>query len=208
VTPSALSQAEIGVGAIATLAWQCQIPPTCSRKREHGTPELRRDKALGNRSAVFYLIPRAIIQTMTHYAWARWGDINAFFGLILDNVAVMIVLVVLATGADPLADRCFSREFVLTQMIPGTALAALMDGQLPRSAGYLGICAACSFVGIIHSPLQPAAIALPDWVFAQMPQDTAIRCQSPYHWTAAYALAAILVLALYLIQRKKSVTCP
>jgi hypothetical protein len=35
---SALSQAEIGVGAIATLAWQCQIPPTCSRKREHGTP--------------------------------------------------------------------------------------------------------------------------------------------------------------------------
>jgi four helix bundle protein len=42
-----LSQAEIGVGAIATLAWQCQIPPTCSRKREHGTPELRRDKALG-----------------------------------------------------------------------------------------------------------------------------------------------------------------
>jgi hypothetical protein len=44
--PSALSQAEIGVGAIATLAWQCQIPPTCSRKREHGTPELRRDNAL------------------------------------------------------------------------------------------------------------------------------------------------------------------
>jgi hypothetical protein len=44
--PSALSQAEIGVGAIATLAWQCQIPPTCSRKREHGAPELRRDKAL------------------------------------------------------------------------------------------------------------------------------------------------------------------
>jgi hypothetical protein len=44
--PTALSQAEIGVGAIATLAWQCQIPPTCSRKREHSTPELRRDKAL------------------------------------------------------------------------------------------------------------------------------------------------------------------
>jgi hypothetical protein len=50
---SALSQAEIGVGAIATLAWQCQIPPTCSRKREHGTPELRRDKALGVKLAIF-----------------------------------------------------------------------------------------------------------------------------------------------------------
>ena len=33
---------------------------------------------------------------MTRYAWARWGDLNAFFGLILDNVAVMIVLVVLS----------------------------------------------------------------------------------------------------------------
>ena len=63
----------------------------------------------------------------THrYAWARWGDVNAFFGLILDNVAVMIVLVVLVTGADPVAQRCFSREFVLTQMIPGTALGVVL----------------------------------------------------------------------------------
>jgi hypothetical protein len=43
----ALSQAEIGMGAIATLAWQCYVSPTCSRKREHGTSELRRDKTLG-----------------------------------------------------------------------------------------------------------------------------------------------------------------
>jgi AGZA family xanthine/uracil permease-like MFS transporter len=63
---------------------------------------------------------------MTRYPWARWGDINAFFGLILDNVAVMIVLVVLVTSADPLADRRFSREFVLTQMIPGTALGVVV----------------------------------------------------------------------------------
>ena len=63
---------------------------------------------------------------MIRYAWARWGDLNAFFGLILDNVAVMIVLVVLVTGADPVAGRCFSREFVLTQMIPGTALGVVL----------------------------------------------------------------------------------
>ena len=63
---------------------------------------------------------------ITRYTWARWGDINAFFGLILDNVAVMIVLVVLVTSADPVAEHRFSREFVLTQMIPGTALGVVL----------------------------------------------------------------------------------
>jgi AGZA family xanthine/uracil permease-like MFS transporter len=63
---------------------------------------------------------------MPRYAWARWGDVNAFFGLILDNVAVMIALVSLVTSAHPDADGCFSREFVLTQMIPGTALGVLV----------------------------------------------------------------------------------
>ena len=63
---------------------------------------------------------------MTRSARARWGDLNALFGLILDNVAVMIVLVVLVTGADPAIQRRFSREFVLTQMIPGTALGVVL----------------------------------------------------------------------------------
>ncbi len=63
---------------------------------------------------------------MTRYPWARWGDINAFFGLILDNVAVMIVLVVLVTSANPVEDHRFSRAFVLTQMIPGTALGVVL----------------------------------------------------------------------------------
>ena len=63
---------------------------------------------------------------MPRYAWARWGDLNAFFGLILDNVAVMIVLVALITSAEPAAAGRYSREFVLTQMIPGTALGVLL----------------------------------------------------------------------------------
>ena len=63
---------------------------------------------------------------MIRYAWARWGDLNAFFGLILDNVAVMIWLVVLVTSAQPVADQRFTREFVLTQMFPGTALGVLL----------------------------------------------------------------------------------
>ncbi|MBI3408567.1 MAG: SulP family inorganic anion transporter [Planctomycetes bacterium] len=59
---------------------------------------------------------------MTRYQWARWGDINAFFGLMLDNVAVLIALVVLTTSTP----NGFSREFVLNQMIPGSAIGVLV----------------------------------------------------------------------------------
>ena len=42
-----------------------------------------------------------LVPPMTNrYAWARWGDINAFFGLMLDNVAVMILLLTLITSAN------------------------------------------------------------------------------------------------------------
>src|SRR5438067_12267922 len=66
---------------------------------------------------------------MMRYRWAQWGDINAFFGLMLDNVAVMVILVstISLPGADLRPDDFkFSREFVLTRMIPGTALGVLL----------------------------------------------------------------------------------
>ncbi|MBM4072642.1 MAG: permease [Planctomycetes bacterium] len=63
---------------------------------------------------------------MTRYAWARWGDVNAFFGLVLDNVAVLILLVGMVTSDDAIGDSTFTRDFVLTQMIPGTALGVLL----------------------------------------------------------------------------------
>src|SRR5205823_3559310 len=66
---------------------------------------------------------------MSRYAWARWGDVNAFFGLMLDNVAVMVLLVGTITATLPLDQQQgrfgFTREFVLTRMIPGTALGVL-----------------------------------------------------------------------------------
>ncbi len=60
------------------------------------------------------------------YAWARWGDVNAFFGLMLDNVAVLIILFSSITSLNPVADGKFSAEFVLTHMVPGTALGVLL----------------------------------------------------------------------------------
>ena len=55
------------------------------------------------------------------YGWARRGDINAFFGLMLDNISVMILmgsLLVVVFG--------LPRTFVLTRMIPGTAVGVLV----------------------------------------------------------------------------------
>jgi AGZA family xanthine/uracil permease-like MFS transporter len=68
---------------------------------------------------------------MIRYRWARLGDINAFFGLMLDNLAVMLILVRLVTS-DDLGKRedqenpRFSTQFIVTHMIPGTALGVLM----------------------------------------------------------------------------------
>jgi AGZA family xanthine/uracil permease-like MFS transporter len=61
---------------------------------------------------------------MRRYHWARTGDVNAFFGLMLDNVAVMVTLFVLLTR--PVGGLGFTPEFVLGRMIPGTAIGVLL----------------------------------------------------------------------------------
>ena len=54
------------------------------------------------------------------YRWARPGDINAFFGLMLDNIAGLILMVALLSGFG------FPVDFVVSAMIPGTALGVLI----------------------------------------------------------------------------------
>jgi AGZA family xanthine/uracil permease-like MFS transporter len=66
---------------------------------------------------------------MNRYVWSTWGDINAFFGLMLDNVTVMLILATLL-GASPVPEERFSLDFVLTRMIPGTALGVLIGDLL------------------------------------------------------------------------------
>jgi AGZA family xanthine/uracil permease-like MFS transporter len=66
------------------------------------------------------------------YHWARWGDVNAFFGLMLDNAAVMVLLLILIASEEPVAEQAvkgqiyFTSAFVATHMIPGTALGVLI----------------------------------------------------------------------------------
>ena len=57
----------------------------------------------------------------TRYDWATRGDVNAFFGLMLDNVGDMILMASLLVGAFGMPSR-----FVLTTMIPGTAVGVMV----------------------------------------------------------------------------------
>ena len=55
------------------------------------------------------------------YGWVRRGDVNAFFGLMLDNIGDMILMAGLLIEVFG-----FPRDFVLTRMIPGTAVGVLV----------------------------------------------------------------------------------
>src|SRR5262249_54886683 len=55
------------------------------------------------------------------YAWAVRGDINAFFGLMLDNLGGMILMAGLLVGVYGMP-----ADFVLMRMIPGTAVGVLV----------------------------------------------------------------------------------
>jgi AGZA family xanthine/uracil permease-like MFS transporter len=55
------------------------------------------------------------------YSWAKTGDINAFFGLMIDNVTVMAIMTAILTTVFH-----FPAEFIYTHMIPGTAFGVLV----------------------------------------------------------------------------------
>jgi adenine/guanine/hypoxanthine permease len=128
---------------------------------------------------------------------------------ILPALAYLALVPLIETGhaADKTAAvqslRCLANGFVVTSLLWASMLAALLDGKPLRASACLGIAAVCSLFGIIHSPSQPAVIAWPQQVFDSLPHDAAIRCQSPYHWAAAYALAAVLLIVLHLFQKPK-----
>src|ERR1700760_2087401 len=55
------------------------------------------------------------------YRWFRVGDLNAFFALMFDNMANMVILAGILLGAFH-----FPKELVLYRMVPGTAVGVLL----------------------------------------------------------------------------------
>ena len=104
----------------------------------------------------------------TRYPWAARGDVNAFFGLMLDNIGDMILMATLLVGVFG-----FPAEFVLTRMIPGTALGVMVGDliytfmalRLARRTGRsdvtampLGLDTPSTF-GVVFLVLGPAFVA-------------------------------------------------
>jgi adenine/guanine/hypoxanthine permease len=58
---------------------------------------------------------------VSRYAWATRGDINAFFGLMLDNLAVLTLMVGILAGKFGLP-----AEFALSHMVPGTVIGIII----------------------------------------------------------------------------------
>ena len=58
---------------------------------------------------------------VTRNPWFRAGDANAFFALMFDNVANLVILVAILVGAFG-----FPRDLVLHRIVPGTAVGVLV----------------------------------------------------------------------------------
>ncbi len=65
--------------------------------------------------------PTAITPRHARYPWAGRGDVNAFFGLMLDNIGDMILMASLLVAVFGMPS-----SFVLTKMIPGTAVGVMV----------------------------------------------------------------------------------
>jgi AGZA family xanthine/uracil permease-like MFS transporter len=96
--------------------------------------------------------------------------------------------------------RCLANGFLVSGLLWAAALAMILDGRLRSAAVYLLVAAVCAIFGVIHSPLADERVGLPGQVLADVaePFREAVRFQTPYHWAAAYALCALLLLGLSL----------
>jgi AGZA family xanthine/uracil permease-like MFS transporter len=62
-----------------------------------------------------------MVVSLHHYRWATPGDINAFFGLSLDNLAGLVLMVSLLGAAFG-----FPAQFALGHLVPGTAIGVVV----------------------------------------------------------------------------------
>ena len=97
--------------------------------------------------------------------------------------------------------RCLANGFIVSSLLWAAALAMMMDGKLKSAAGYFLVAAVCAFFGIIHSPLGSEQVGLPHQILDHLYQTTpiyrdAVACQTPYHWTGAYLMIAVMLFGL------------
>ena len=92
-----------------------------------------------------------------------------------------------------------SGGFIITSLLWATGLAKIIDGRMRAAAATFLLASVFSLFGIIHSGL-PSSPIVPPWeAIRQLKSEnryTASAAQTPYHWAAAYAVMALLLVAL------------
>jgi adenine/guanine/hypoxanthine permease len=93
------------------------------------------------------------------------------------------------------AMRSLGNGFILTSILWAATLIAVMDDRPLRAVLTLLTAAACSLFSLIHSPLPGGSLAWPHQTWQELVADPNTRLQylSPFHWAAAYLLAAAVI---------------
>jgi AGZA family xanthine/uracil permease-like MFS transporter len=177
-----------------------------------GTLALALASYFGGFARVFEWVPGAVafpvivyvgLRTIAHSFEAT--PRRDYAAMALATVPVLAYLVVISAdelfrGRTPHPDgvvllqalRCLGNGFILTSLLWAAALTAALDGRPGRAVVVLLIAAGCSLVGLIHSPLPGAPLAWPHEVWQELAgsANPRLQYQSPFHWAAAYVLAA------------------
>jgi AGZA family xanthine/uracil permease-like MFS transporter len=103
--------------------------------------------------------------------------------------------------------RILSNGFILTSLLWGSALAALIDRRLGRAAAFFVVAGSCAAFGVIHSPFADGRLFTP-WNIPTL-ADSA-RGQTPLHIACGYFAAALLLAAwsFYAVGRAASPSDP
>ena len=84
--------------------------------------------------------------------------------------------------------RMMANGFIVTSLLWASALAAIIDRRLWRASAIFALCAACTLVGIMHSPVAGSPMFLP-WRMTPEQQ------HGIYSYAVGYAAVALLMLA-------------
>lgn len=106
--------------------------------------------------------------------------------------------------------RSLGNGFILTSLLWAVAVTAVAEGRPDRGVYPLLIAAACSLIGLIHSPLPGAPLAWPHDVWQQLINYSNLnaRYQSPFHWAGGYVLAAGVLFVDGLFQKRRGTREP
>jgi AGZA family xanthine/uracil permease-like MFS transporter len=122
--------------------------------------------------------------------------VNMMTRMVLDDRGLSLDQLTPMVAEQLFTSRILANGFIITSLLWGATLAAIIDRHLRAAAGYCLIAALLSLFGVIHSPLVEAPIALPWHLQESLQTFTATRSmQTPYWMAGSSALVAVTLFA-------------